>query len=64
MMILTDGKYPGLSTQLAGIPNSVCTVATCGVGNISKIDPAQIDAATGENWLVQGSVSTKGQTGH
>lgn len=60
MMILTDGKYPGLSTQLAGIPNSVCTIATCGAGNISKIDPAQIDVATGENWLVQGSVSTKG----
>jgi hypothetical protein len=60
MMILTDGKYPGLSTQLAGIPNSVCTVATCGAGNISKIDPAQINAASGENWLVQGSISTKG----
>jgi len=59
MMILTDGKYPGLSTQLAGIPNSVCTAATCGVGNISKIDPAQTDPTTGENWLVQGSVQVK-----
>ena len=58
MMILTDAKYPGLSTQMSGIPNWNCTAATCG-GTASKIDPAQTDPTTGENWLMQGSIQTK-----
>lgn len=58
MMILTDGKYPGLTTQVTGIPNYNCTALTCG-GVGSKIDPNQTDASTGENYLVQGSISVK-----
>ncbi len=58
MMILTDGKYPGLSTQMSNIPNWNCTAATCG-GTNSLINPAITDPSTGENYLVQGSVQTK-----
>lgn len=57
MLILTDNKYPGLSTQIAGIPNYSCTAALCGLQ--SKIDPNAIDPSTGENYLVQGSIQTK-----
>ena len=57
MFILTDANYPGLSTQVSAIPNVTCTAATCGAQ--SMIDPNAIDPATGENYLVQGSIATK-----
>ena len=58
MLILTDGQYSGLTTQVTGIPNWNCTAATCG-GTNSLINPTLINPATGENYLTQGSVETK-----
>ena len=61
MFILTDGQYPGLPTQVTGIPNGELHQRQHAqmVRSRNIINPTLINPATGENYLFQGAIDAK-----